>query len=164
MDKKNVMPQKQFANSMQAMSLAENTPRTNRESQKEAETWTDTELVDVVYTCGVFVEPIFIKPPPHANLSVAVKTQILLDFIQLAKESGLNMATWNDLILTPDGSLEVVERNDEDTVRINRPEGLSDTEYFWKARGECPSCRDGTSPVVMPGGWFECHRCKWRNG
>lgn len=130
MDKKNVMPQKQFANSMQAMSLAENTPRTNRESQKEAETWTDTKLVDAAYNCGVYIE----------------------------------CATWNDLILTPDGSLEIVERSDEDTVRLNRPEGLSDTEYFWKARGECPSCRDGTSPVVMPGGWFECHKCKWRNG
>lgn len=133
MDTKNVVSKKQFANTLQGVSLEENTPRTNRENQKknEAGTWTI-----------------------HWGTEVWEKT-IMKSYFP---------STWTDLILTPDGALEIVERSDEDTVRINRPEGLSDTEYFWKARGECPSCRDGTSPVVMPGGWFECHRCKWRNG
>jgi len=136
MDKKNAVSQKQPANTLQGVSLEENTPRTNRENQKknEAGTWTDEELTYFAWNSGVFIS------------------------------STWNDTIWNNLVLTPDGALEIVERSDEDTVRINRPEGLSDTEYFWKARGQCPSCRDGTVPTVMPGGWFECHKCKWRNG
>lgn len=76
--------------------------------------------------------------------------------------------TWADFAVSPDGTLEVVPRKsfDETTVPIVFPDGVeasTDRDYYWMQRGECPVCRDGSNPVVMPGGFFECKQCHWRN-
>jgi len=41
---------------------------------------------------------------------------------------------------------------------------LDPVDVFWKGKGQCPKCADGTRPDSMPGGGFECPKCKWRNG
>lgn len=36
-------------------------------------------------------------------------------------------------------------------------------EYYWNKRGECPTCKDGSKPDSMPGGYFKCKGCGWVN-
>lgn len=37
----------------------------------------------------------------------------------------------------------------------------SDFEAYWTERGECPNCRNGQKPDILPGGGFKCEKCGW---
>lgn len=64
-----------------------------------------------------------------------------------------------DFTMDANGNLSVCEETEKIDVGIYRDARA----YYWSERGECPTCRDGTKPSIMPGGWFECKQCKWRD-